>query len=310
MKITPLFYYPTTTIWVDDDQTLLSALTLVFSDQFKIKPFQSPVECLTYLKTYKSPLSEINFLKGIQDDENFGALQYLPINFDITNISELINNKNKINEISSMVIDFNMPGMNGFELAKSCEQYSIEKILLTGGPNDVDAITGFNNNLIRKFVKKSDDKMEVNLRTFIHELSVNYFEEISRPLLSHLETENKMPLSDPVFIDFFEEFCKAENVCEFYLIDKQGSFLCSDNNGSKFILIIQTNSSLDSWLSTYSSELDEVTAKEIRTREKIVFFGIGKEMWDFNPENMDKQLYSANVLEGREPYYWTKIKSE
>ena len=159
MKITPLFYYPTITIWVDDDQTLLNVITYTFSDNFVIKPFQSPIECLEFIKSHVSPLSENKFLKEINDDETYGALQHSPTDFDITSIVKLLNDDSRKNEITTMVVDNYMSEMNGFELAKLCEFLPAKKILLTGGTNEIDAITGFNKKIIHRFVNKGDAQM-------------------------------------------------------------------------------------------------------------------------------------------------------
>ena len=128
-------------------------------------------------------------------------------------------------------------------------------------------------------------------------------------MLSYLETESKLPLSDQFFIDFFEKYCERNSIREFYLIDKQGSFLCIDNKGHRSYFILQTDRGIDAWLTLYSADkgLSKDELALIADRKKIPFFGQGKEAWQIDSSQWSNYLYTANFLEGREQYFWAKI---
>lgn len=309
MKTIPLFYYPTTTIWVDDDRNTLNSMTLVFGNQGHILPFQSANKCLEFLGQYKPPLLGQSFLQSVTEDENYGVLKYTPINVDVTQISELANLKDKHNEVTVMVIDYHMPEMDGFSLAKSISHLPIQKILLTGKAQDNDVINGFNNNLIHRFVQKAEDNQFGKLSLYLKELSIQYFENLTHPLLSTLEAESPLPLSDPIFIEFFTEYCEENKVSEFYLIDKNGSFLCIDYDGNKSCLIMQSDKGLDSWISENMEEklLSSNDIKLVKERKIIPFFGIGKELWQVDTDNISQYFYTPRTLNGRDRYFWVKM---
>jgi len=300
MKTLPLFYYPSTWVWVDDDRTLLKTMTDTFSEKNRIVSFLSANECLTFLTKHESLLSQAHFLKINRDDEHYGLLQNTPIDFDVTVIAKLAEKNDRHDEVTVAVIDYDMPEMNGFTLAKEIQHLPIQKILFTGNKQDNKAIEGFNHNLIQKFVQKGDVNMFDDLSNYLKELSIQYFQKLTFPLLSYLETEHKLPLSDPVFIDFFESYCESNDVKEYYVIDKQGSFLCIDSQGKQSCLVVHTERSLQQWHSVYGN------GKLLQAGEKIPFFGVGKEAWGFEASEWLKYFYEPNVLEGREKYFWFK----
>lgn len=312
MKTLPLFYYPSTWIWVDDDHTLLRTMTETFSEQSAIKSFLSSQDCLNFLADYTSPLSKYNFIQSDLHDENYGLLTKNPMNFDVTQIAKLYEDKQRHNEATVIVIDYQMPVMNGLVLAEKIQSLPIQKILLTGNIQETKAVEGFNNNLIQKFIQKTSVNMYDNLSNYAKELSLFYFEQITKPLLSYLETENKTPLSDPVFIDFFENHCDKNKINEYYLIDKHGSFLCVDEHGARSFVVMHSSKSIEQWLSVYSDEksLSKENVELIRKGKKIPFFGAGKEAWQISSDDWEKHLYNATPMIGREKYFFAVLNNK
>ncbi|PIZ03508.1 MAG: hypothetical protein COY58_09070 [Gammaproteobacteria bacterium CG_4_10_14_0_8_um_filter_38_16] len=310
IKNLPLFYYPTTCVCVDDDQTLLQCMPMAFEAFANSKLFSSAESCLNFLNHYQPQLSDKHFLKSNRDDECYGILQHTPTDFDITKIAALIDNLNRHDEVTTMVIDYQMPVMNGFSLAKKCQHLLINKILLTGMTQDEEVIAGFNQNYIQRFVQKSDLLMEEKLISHIKDLSMQYFQRMTMPLLAHLEVENLMPLSDPVFISFFQAYCAQKNITEYYLIDKQGSFLCMNKAGKKLFLIMHNDISLDAWLDAYGTEnaLSRELIQAIRCRKKVYFFGMGKEAWNIDCKQWANHFYTPSTLIGRQRYFWFELE--
>lgn len=305
MKTLPLFYHPTTWIWIDDDQLLPNTMMNATNQNNKLVSFASPEKCLSFLQSYRFPLSNYQFIESDIHDENYGLINKNPLNFDVTQIAKLYNDENRHNEISVAIIDYEMPEMDGLSLANKIDQFAIQKILLTGNTKEKIAIDGFNNNLIQKFVQKASAHMHEELTHYTRELSWRYFENKSKPLLNYLESENKTPLSDPVFIDYFENHCRENMISEFYLIDKNGSFLCIDDNGKESVFITHTENSISEWLAIYRDEqaIPGVLESSIREHKKIPFFGIGKEPWQIPTDQWSTCFYHSTCITGREKYF-------
>lgn len=311
MRNLPLFYYPGTWIYVDDDKTLLNCMALEFVAQGNYKLFSTPNDCLDFIKNYVAPSSQQHFLSSNRDDEKYGILQHTSIDFDLTKVAEFANLPERHNEITAMVIDYHMPVMDGFTLSKACEKLPVNKILLTGAAEEEEIISGFNQNYIQLYIQKGVKNLEEKLIVQLKKLTYAYFQKITAPLLSHLEVEHLLPLSDPIFIDFFIDYCAQKNIREYYLMDKQGSFLCIDDQGKHSYLVVHTDRSIDSWLAMYftGKELPSELADSIRAYEKMPFFGLGKEAWHLDPTEWKNCFYDAKRIQGRENYYWFEIEA-
>src|SRR5689334_14620868 len=113
MNALPLFYYPSRWLLVDDDPVLRSCMASIFATYANIESFSSALECIHYLDEYKPSSVENGFLESDFESENYGLLQHTPINFDLTNLLKIAHNPNRHNEITAMVMDYNMPEMDG-----------------------------------------------------------------------------------------------------------------------------------------------------------------------------------------------------
>ena len=306
----PLFYYPGTWVYVDDDKNLLKCIEIVLKQHANIKTFSSPKICLNFLNRYHASCVEKKYFNRCDQDESFGILRYSPVDFDITSIVRLSEETERHDEVTVIVIDYHMPEMNGFLLSQSITKSPVQKILLTGTDDDSNVITGFNHSYIHRYIQKGDQDMEEKLTDYLYELTLQHFQTLTAPLLAHLEAENPIALSDPVFVEFFKRWCRQNNIREYYLIDKQGSFLGVDNRGEKRCFIVQTDSSINDWM-TYcevENELSDQVVAEIKERIRVPFFGIGKNPWDIEIEEWPSCLFSCDVLVGREKYYWFERK--
>lgn len=305
----PLFYYPSMWIYVDDDKNLLKSMAYVLNEFNFVKLFDAPTKCLEYLSNYTPPSLNFSFLKSVTDDENHGVLHHTPIDFDVTALSKIADKQSRHEEITAMIIDYGMSEMDGLLLAKKSEHLPANKILLTGKDRENQAIKGFNGNLIQRFVRKFEEGMEETLITHLKSLTLQYFQNLTSSLLTHLETENKLPLTDPIFVKFFIDYCGKNDISEYYLIDKQGSFLLINKKGKKSCLVVQSEKGLDTWLSTYviDAEIPQNDLAVIKSKKKIPFFGVGIEPWQIDTNLLPNYFYPANKLDGREKYFWTII---
>ena len=82
MTALPLFSYPTTISWVDDDDLLLQVATDILGTDVKIKTFNSPSSYLNFIETYVPHLETVNFLHGKTECDDYETVNHLPIDIN------------------------------------------------------------------------------------------------------------------------------------------------------------------------------------------------------------------------------------
>jgi CheY-like chemotaxis protein len=230
------------------------------------------------------------------------------VDIDFQTMVNLYHNKERGNDISALIVDFKMPKLTGLELMKQILPSAIKRILLTGEAENELAIAAFNANTIDRFVHKGDSSFAADLRLYVKQMTTQYFCDLTKPLLAHMEVEHRLPQSDPVFIDFFDKWACLNNIVEYFVFDKNGSMLVADQQGQVFYFIIHTEKTLDEFSELHASDKSvKFFVNAVMQRYKIPFFGLFREAWEFESTQWTNHFYSPEVLQGRERYYWKAI---
>lgn len=311
MSTLPLFYFKPTICCIDDDALFLESIRINFKDQYHCVTFENVDKAMDFFNAYQAPLVNRHFKREFTESDHFGAHHHYPVDIDIPSIKNIMKMPLKKNEIAVLIIDYHMPIANGLDICKKLQSLPFKKILLTGDSLHEKTIEAFNQGLIDKFVKK-DFGIADKLKAYIDELTQLYFHQKTLPLLSHIEVSKSSPLSDQRFVTFFNHWCVENKVEEFYLINKQGSFLLKHVSGELSYFIVMSEQDKIEFLNL-SDELSEEAKpllNALANGKLIPFFGAEKEFWDIDVKDWDRYFYPANVIEGREKYYWTVVKSK
>jgi CheY-like chemotaxis protein len=303
--------YPARLLWVDDDDLFLQIASEALKNSYDIKTCISPEECLQFYQNYEPVLTSSSLFQGCREHEEYDLSDHLPVDVNLDVITNLSQNKQRMQDISVMIVDYNMPGMTGIELCRELRKLPIKKILLTGEANHQQAIEAFNDGIIDCFIRKDEQMLATDLLMHIKKLNFQYFAETTKHLLAHLETDYKLPQSDPVFINFFNKWCLDNKICEYYVIDKNGTFLTINEGGNIQYFLAQTNRSLNVFTEIYAEDNEDSTfIQSLIQRNKIPFFGFKKEPWNYEFHEWNSYVYSPQVLHGREVYYWAVIENK
>lgn len=309
MLTMPLFFYQTTLVWVDDDAFFIKVIADTFKREYLTKIFFSPKSFLDFFNTYEATVESACFLRSSNGDDDYEVNHRLPVEMDFQRIIDLYQNKNRIHDISVIIVDFKMPGLTGLELMQQIKSSAVKRILLTGEAEDQLAITAFNDNSIDRFVRKGDCNFSSSLNLYIRQVTTQYFCDLTKPLLTHLEAEYRLPQSDPVFIDFFDKWVCINNIVEYFVFDKNGSMLAVDQQGKLFYFVIHTEHSLEAFCELHNADKTvKLFINAIQKRHKIPFFGLFREAWEFEPPQWADHFYSPEILRGREQYYWRVVE--
>ncbi|OGV28204.1 MAG: hypothetical protein A3F18_01635 [Legionellales bacterium RIFCSPHIGHO2_12_FULL_37_14] len=221
-----------------------------------------------------------------------------------------IYNPNRFKEIVITVTDYDMPHISGIELMKTMEfqpeisRYS--QIILTGKISSEFKEKLSNLHKEVEYIGKDDPQYIDKLLKLVKQRSDAIFQWSSYEparLLSRNMDEKSSFLFDGNFAEIFESYIKENNICEYYIFDKQGSYLFLDWNANLSWLFIRNETGIDNSITRAAehgapkSVLDVLRKKEmiLSLYEKEDFDNRGKIDWE-------QYLLPARVLESSDQY--------
>jgi CheY-like chemotaxis protein len=152
----PAYYYPTTTVFVDDSTDFLINFSLQLQDKLALKLFTLPQQALAFIATANSQQNwaQDNFMLAGESSGN--PMTNYTVNFDVSSLLKAVNNPNRFAQVSVVIVDYDMPGMTGIEFCRKLTDQPIKKILLTGKGDEKLAVEAFNEGIIDHFILKSN----------------------------------------------------------------------------------------------------------------------------------------------------------
>ena len=305
MNILPAFYFPTKILCVDDNDLALASYKVLLKNEFRPLYFNSSNDLFNFVTQQKSSLN-INLFDNTQDYEYENPATQSIIKLDLSPILSLVNNPDKYKQISLVIADYCMPEMNGLELFEYLQVNKFQKLLLTEIQTFDIARQALNSNMINYFANKTDSPESI--LAAIRSLKYDYFISLTEAFNNYSQM-NKTPVTDKIFINHFNELVQAKNIKEYYLIDKNSSYLMIDNSGEKFIFVVHTDDSLAHFIE-YIDDIDylEPLLLKIKNKELIPFLGVGKDFSHTHAKALSDYLYEPYVLAGESNYYLHLMK--
>lgn len=306
----PACYFPATVVFVDDDAEQLKKLSGDLDiTKFSPKFFTAPQDALHFLQKQQSQTLIQRCLSDTYEEEEEGHKQ---IAVAIPAIRKQIYDPARFSEISVLVTDFAMPGLNGLELCKALQDKPCKKLMLTGEGDERMAIEAFNNGIIDKFIKKDAPNFSELINASIVELQQQYFLDLSTTIYDNLKTDSEgfhYP-DDPVFSEFFSEICKNNDVTEYYLLDIYSSYLFLDFEGNPSWLAMKNEEGMRGAYD-FAYNADEPFPSDMledMEKNKKILFLYEKIGFSYDIEECKKYLRPAKKLNGKQVYYYAVIK--
>lgn len=270
-NIVPCCFFPTTSVFTDDNPTFLEHLPLEldpnkarFSTYFNI-----PTDALEFI-------NKTSNLASLLSDEVFHSKgdSFESSENTIEQIHHLLFNAQRFETVSIVVADQVMPQMNGLDLCSLIENQFIRKIILTGEADEKFAISAFNEDLINYFIRKDRADFGAELNHALANLQHELFEEVSLPLINTLVASgHPCPFTEPEFVKFFQQVYQAHNIEEYYALDASGSFLMIDSQQKLKWLIVKTDDELDHFAEFIEDEgAPKSISQPLRNRDRLIYF--------------------------------------
>lgn len=305
---TPGCYFPSTVMFIDDSKDFLINFSLQLDEMLTYQLYDSPYDALKALQISQQPeqLSQRS-IKAEFTSEGC-PLTTQTVNLDLAAIHWEAYNPQRFSEISAVVVDYAMPGLDGIELCKRIQSSPVKKILLTGRADEKTAIEAFNDGLIDAYVQKHDPNITTLINKTIKKLQFRYFQEMSDVIVKMLSVHGLRCLQDRKFGDFFHKLCKDRNIVEYYLTENTGSFLLLDAEANPTCLIVKNESDLQyCYELAVDNNAPQVITEQLREGKAVPYFWQADGAYQSNWTDWSTALHPAQKLECDETYYYAVI---
>ena len=186
----PIMYYPTTTIFLDDNNDFLESLkVLEFSDK-NIFTTNTNI-AMDHINKEKSKMLIIPKITNAETQDEY-------IQHHLQNVKKRIFMPNKESEISVLVIDYDMPQIDGISFCKNLNKVNpnIYKILLTGADKDDVISEALESGCIDFFLPKSNtntlNKLKETIKNGKEKYFNNVYKELRKVLLDKRSTKENI----------------------------------------------------------------------------------------------------------------------
>jgi CheY-like chemotaxis protein len=253
MQAIPSFSFPTTVLMIDDNIEFLKSVAIGLPAHAATYNFYS--DSKTALKLINEKYESNNIINGLinlLDEEEF---EHRTIDINVRDIYRIMYNRTRFEQISTVVVDYHMPGIDGIEFCKSIKNPNIQKILLTSIVDESKAIEVLNEGLINTFIRKQSPNIMQQLNQALFAAQHRYFSHLSHIVQQVISfSPEDSALSDPAFIELFRRIFQEFGAVEYYLTEFLGSFVFLDAEGNHYGLFTRIKDQLDFYCGTKEAE--------------------------------------------------------
>lgn len=302
------FYFPTTVAFVDDSTPFLANLSLQLNPQLAFKLFHSPLRALAALEHEHTTASIDSELFSLYRHREDGGYADHVIHVSLDKVHREVHNANRFGQVSVVVVDYDMPEMNGLEFCRQLKNTSIKKILLTGKADEHLAVQAFNARTIDRFIRKQDNNAMALLNDTIVALQQEYFQDIERMLSRALSVGTHMFLRDPVFAQRIQQIQQTLGIVEHYLTCAPQGLLMLDATGTAHLMLVQDAAGLQELYEiAYDQAAPDELLTQLRSGRCLPYFW--KSAGHYAPIYSDWQtcMHPATEIQGMDHYVYALI---
>ena len=114
------FYHPLKVVFLDDNRAFLDALEFEFCTRFNMTTLTNPDETLRIIDKNSQNFTKLIF--KLTKDVNVDTTTDRVLGFEVGNMLKLIYDKARFDHVAVLVIDYEMPDMNGIKFCKKLKE--------------------------------------------------------------------------------------------------------------------------------------------------------------------------------------------
>lgn len=300
----PCAINPSTAVLVDDNPGFLESIVLKVEKHITCQTFSDPQAGLKYIQSHSDNTIFKNVMTVDMESDSYSYTSgQLPVQFDVSRLYTHIYDRNRFGEIAVVVVDFDMPFMNGEAFCRALAALPVKKIMLTGEASTTLAVQLFNEGVIDQFILKGQPDLEEILSQAIAKMQKQYFRDLSYPIIRALATNTDSCLGDPAFTALFEQICHDHNITSYYLLESSGSFLLLDDDAKPTWLIIKTCNEINELADQMAdADMPEKLVQAVRKGDTLPYFYNSDEYFSAMENGYQGHLYPAKHLSGAKKY--------
>ncbi len=305
------YRYPTTVLFVDDDRVFLQSLSVGLDDNLAAAIFDSPFKALDFIaRQAAAPRLHEALLAGRrgQPDGIEPALSDRLVTIELSKIAAAVYDPSRFEEVSVVVVDYAMPGLNGLEFCERIASRAVHKILLTGKADEKTAVEAFNRGIIDRFIVKSDPAALELVNSNIAALETRHFADISETIMGTLGSQAPGFLHDAGFAALFDEIRRRRGVVEYYLAGDCGGFLMLDAEGRCGLLrVLDDQDMRGQWEIARDQDAPSELLEALASRCMVPYFWQSEGFYSPGLDDWRAYLHPAEMLEGETRYYYAVV---
>ncbi len=310
-KVLP-YYYPTTVVFVDDDRAFLENLVIGLEGDLASVIFDSPVDAIAFIEAGAKMRSH-NLVLAAHPEVPDGvdrALTDRMVTVELSKIPELVYQQKRFEELTVVVVDYAMPGLNGLEFCERLGDTPVRKILLTGKADEKTAVQAFNAGIIDRFIVKSDPRALTLVGDNAKALQASRFEETAEMIVRALGAAAPGFLKDRRFAELFAELGRRTAAVEYYLVADAPGMLLVDGEGKPTLCVAVTAQDLRAhWEIARDQDAPAELLTALESRTKVPLFWQNEGFYGPRCTDWRAALHPAETFEGAETYYYALLPS-
>ncbi len=304
------YFFPTTVIFVDDNASFLKGLALQLPEDLAYQMFETADAALAHINRPGPPPLYQRCFSHYRTAGVDGSSEQL-IHLDLSLIEREMSNADRFREITVVVVDYDMPGMDGLTFCKRIQNPHIRKVLFTGVADEKVAVEAFNAGIIDRFIIKNDPNAVSRVVESLEVLQNAYFRSISEMLRRSLLLNAPAFLSDLAFEEFFNRLRRKHHFVEYYLVARPGGFLLLTDRGALYRLVVLSEEEMSGQERfARSHDAPKAVISALASRRMLgYFYESVEEYFDASEYAWEEYLFPAERLGGAGTWYWSLIAS-
>jgi CheY-like chemotaxis protein len=223
--VTQPMFHPASVVFVDDSADFLNGLRGIFRDRALNRFFTKPQAALDFMLSRDRGAPPIRMAGHDYSQVEGGGCNALG--------RDALDDAARFEEVAAVVVDYEMPEIDGIRFLSSINDAACTKILLTGAAGYAEAVDAFNAGLIDFYLRKGDPDMPAKLAAALAEANKKHCRT-----RGHIGVHDVgATYCDPRVVRLLEHLADREKLVEYYWRPAQDAVLMFDAEGNASVFV-------------------------------------------------------------------------